>query len=113
MNSGLGSAKVNTAVSLSGNSTCINVRSLPVTQSACDVFGRFVSFSFFSTLSYHHLKSSVVKSLPSDHFVPSRSLNVHCLASSLTFHDSARSGRMLRSGLYQTRLTCCTLFGPK
>src|SRR5262245_42051587 len=110
---GLGSANVKTAVCLSGNSAFITVRSLPVTQLVWPVVGSFVKVSLSRTLSYHHLKSSVVSSLPSDHLMPSRIVKVHCLASSLTFHASARSGRMLRSSLYQTRLTCWTLLGPK
>ena len=54
--------------------------------------GPAVRSVFMMTFSYCHMKSSALKSSPSDHFMPSLRKNVHSLPSSLTSHPLATEG---------------------
>jgi len=107
----LGCWNLKTTVTLSGVSTFIGTAGVPVTN---ELDGAGVSVLLVKTLSYHHLKSALVNGLPSDHFIPLRSLNVHSVALSFTTQDSAMRGCSCKFLSYQTKLRSIVIFdGPR
>ena len=91
-------------------SSSIGVRSGPETH-VPPMLGEIVVL--VSSSSHHQRIASVVKAVPSDHFMPSRRWNVHSEASSLISHDSAMRGCMFRFWSYQDNPLSCIFVGPQ